>query len=820
MEEFYLEQYSQRWRIRNVMQDKFVPARMNKARPGPLYLLFRHARAGSYESAESRSWHGVSNLTGATMQSGAIRLSLKFILPVALVWALLAYAVVPWVDSLTLRWFVRDLDTRSQMLAAAMEEPLQEYVPLRASRKISELFDRAVQDERLFALAFCDPDGKLLYKTRTYPPLLGCMPEGGQQALRQSMVPLPQGSVHVTESPLREPDGRYEGKLILVHDTSFIERRSADVRKYVLVLFAVLAIVMALLTVLIAHFSWRGVINAVKEVLIKDARPHARHGAHEPGGGMPPLAGDLRALLYEYSVDRRSHDDGSRLWTPEKLRTLLREELAGDEVLVVSNREPYIHLQTEHGLQVSRPASGLVTAVEPVMRACSGTWIAHGSGSGDRAAVDRNDRVRVPPSQPGYTLRRVWLSQEEEQGFYFGFANEGLWPLCHIAHVRPVFRSADWQRYVEVNQRFADTVVQEARTDDPVVLVQDYHFALLPRMVREALPKATIITFWHIPWPNPESFGICPWREDILEGLLGSTILGFHTSFHCKNFLETVDRYLETRIEHESSTISYGGKLTQVESYPISIAWPEPDPSQPEVAACRRAVRQELALPEDHLLGVGVDRLDYTKGIIERFQAVERMLEDHPALAGRFSLIQVAAPSRSSLDEYQNFEARVRALAERINQRFGAGGYLPILLKVEHHDAEQVNRLYRAADVCVVTSLHDGMNLVAKEFIAARDDERGVLVLSQFTGAARELHEALMVNPYHIEQSAEALYRALTMPEVEQRERMRSMRSLVKDFNVYRWAGLMLLDAARLRQRERIMDKIHSHSRASLRRVV
>jgi trehalose 6-phosphate synthase len=476
-------------------------------------------------------------------------------------------------------------------------------------------------------------------------------------------------------------------------------------------------------------------------------------------------------------------------------------------------------VHTRNGVEVRRPASGLVTAVEPVMRACSGTWIAHGSGSADRESVDRNDRVPVPPANPSYTLRRVWMSKEEEEGYYYGFANEGLWPLCHIAHVRPVFRSSDWDYYEAMNRRFADAVVKEARTDNPVVLVQDYHFALLPRMVREVLPKATIITFWHIPWPNPESFGICPWREEILEGLLGSTILGFHTQFHCKNFLETVDRYLETRIEHETSTITYGGKLTQVENYPISIAWPETD-NPPDVAECRSAVRQELGLPSNQLLGIGVDRLDYTKGIIERFQAVETMLEKHPELVGRFTMVQIAAPTRSSLDEYQNFEARVRALVQRINKRFSSGSYEPILLKAEHHDADQVNRYYRASDVCLVTSLHDGMNLVAKEFIAARHDERGVLILSQFTGAARELHEALIVNPYHIEQGAEAIYRALTMPEIEQRERMRSMRNLVKDFNIYRWAGHMLLDAARLRQRERITTKIRSHSRKSLRRVV
>jgi trehalose 6-phosphate synthase len=563
------------------------------------------------------------------------------------------------------------------------------------------------------------------------------------------------------------------------------------------------------------YLTLRQVLDRIKTRLAQPMPARAGAGRVRE---LHPLVGDLRALLHQYNVERRGQVNSADNWTPEKLRTLLHEELSGDEILVVSNREPYIHTRNaQGGIDVRRPASGLVTAVEPVMRACSGTWIAHGSGTADRDCVDAHDRVKVPPDQPSYTLRRVWLSETEEQGYYYGLANEGLWPLCHIVHVRPVFRTSDWEQYVAINQRFADAVVAEAHTDNPVVLVQDYHFALLPRMVRERMPKATIITFWHIPWPNPESFGICPWREEIIEGLLGSTILGFHTSFHCKNFLETVDRYLEARIEHEAATVSYGGALTQVEPYPISIAWPAPS-TQVNVALCRAEVRQELHLPPDHLLGIGVDRLDYTKGILERFQAIEKMFELRPEMVGRFTLLQIAAPSRSALDEYQNFESRVKALALRINSRYSNGCYLPIILKSEHHDTELLNRYYRAADICVVTSLHDGMNLVAKEFIAARDDERGVLVLSQFTGAARELPEALIVNPYHVEHSAEALYRALTMPDAEQRERMRSMRSLVKNFNIYRWAGRMLHDAAELRKRERIMRKIRSHSRSAARR--
>jgi trehalose 6-phosphate synthase len=356
-------------------------------------------------------------------------------------------------------------------------------------------------------------------------------------------------------------------------------------------------------------------------------------------------------------------------------------------------------------------------------------------------------------------------------------------------------------------------VVAEARGEDPVVLVQDYHFALVPAMVREKLPRATILTFWHIPWPNPESFGICPWRREILQGMLGSTILGFHTRFHCKNFIETVDRYLEARIEHEHSTISYQGTETLVESYPISIAWPDEAQRarwQP-VRQCRRNVFERLAIPEGHRLAIGVDRFDYTKGILERLHAVERMLEKYPQWLGRFTFVQVAAPSRGALDEYRAFQERITRVAERINSRFGASDRPVIRLLAEHHEHDAVNELYRAADACLVTSLHDGMNLVCKEFVAARDDERGVLILSRFAGAAREMPEALVVNPYHVEETADALHQALVMPEGEQRERMASLRTTVREFNVYRWAGRMLSDAARWRLRERIAQRVRRH---------
>jgi len=751
------------------------------------------------------------------MRLRSLQFSMRFIIPLACVLALVGYFAIPWMESYTVRWFVRDLDMRSELVANTLQQPLLGYLDGGSPEGIDDMFSRAIQDERLYAVGYCDSAGRLAFKTATYPAVLGCWKGKDGLAPANPVLRLPQGPVHVAARELVR-DGQAAGRLVLVHDMSFIERRSEVTKNYIIGLFALVACIVSLITVLIAHLSWRGWIDGVREMLRGELlRRSPKNSARAPE--MAPLAGDLRALLHEYQRELQSSAAPAQDWDANTLKQLLQQDLAGDEILVVSNREPYIHVATPDGVQVQRPASGLVTAVEAVMRACSGTWIAHGAGSADRETVDRNDHVRVPPENPSYTLRRVWLSKEEEQGYYYGFANEGLWPLCHIAHVRPVFRSSDWAEYVKVNQRFADAVIREARSDNPVVLVQDYHFALLPRMVRAVLPKATIITFWHIPWPNPESFGICPWREEILDGMLGSTILGFHTPFHRKNFLDTVDRYLETRIETEASTVSYGNELTQVEDYAISIAWPEPTPDELDTAASRRAVRQALALPEDHLLGIGVDRLDYTKGIVERFQAVERMLELYPEMIGKFTFVQIAAPTRSSLDEYQNFEARVRALAQRINQRFSQGSYVPIVLKAEHHGQQQLRTYFRAAEVCSVTSLHDGMNLVAKEFIAARDDELGVLVLSQFTGAARELHEALIINPYHIEQGAEALYRALRMPEGEQRERMRSMRRRVRDFNVYRWAGRMLQDAARLRQRERVMSRIGTLSRDKLHKV-
>jgi trehalose 6-phosphate synthase len=766
------------------------------------------------------------------------RLQLRFLLPLAVTLVIAAWLAVPLMDQVTLRWFSRDLNTRGTLLANALSDSVAEALAGGRLARLQPLLERAAQDERLVGLGLCSADGRLLLSSGRYPPDLSCPVAIQLSAQSEPRLNLAGGAVHLgvhdvmagtsaaEAAPIVEPAAarwaaqpvapdaappasgvpHLAARLVLLHDLSFIERRSQDTRRYLIGLIAALGGVIALITMAVAQISWRGWVNGARalmrgEGLLTPLVP--------PAPELAPLAAELRTRLRDLEDEYRRAQGPEAEWTAERLRQLLRTQLSGDQVIVVSNREPYIHERGDNGVIVKRPASGLITAVEPVMRACSGTWVAHGSGSADREVVDANDRVAVPPGHDDYQLRRIWLTEAEEQGYYYGFANEGLWPLCHVAHVRPVFRESDWEAYKAVNQRFADAVVAEARSEDPVVLVQDYHFALLPAMVREKLPQATILTFWHIPWPNPESFGICPWRREILQGMLGSTILGFHTRFHCKNFIETVDRYLEARIEHEHSTIAFGGKDTLVESYPISIEWPQH--ALPPVADCRQAVLQRLGLPADMCLAVGVDRFDYTKGILERLNAVERLLEKYPQWLGRFAFVQVAAPTRSALEEYRAFQERIQRAAERINQRFGRPGWQPVHLLAQHHEHDAVTELFRAADICLVTSLHDGMNLVCKEFVAARDDLQGVLILSRFAGAARELSEALIVNPYHVEETADALHRAATMPVAEQRERMASLRGTVREFNVFRWAGRMLADAGRWRLRARIEARVRRH---------
>jgi trehalose 6-phosphate synthase len=729
-------------------------------------------------------------------------LFLRFVLPLLAVLAVLAGGVTPMVSGLMERWFRGDVETRSQLVYASMRDQAAALAARHDDAGLDALFRAIVEDEHLLGAGLCGSGDRPAHRSSAWPAGLRC-PSGPTSDRALSVAQLATGPALISAFPLTDR-GDSLGTVVIVQDLRFIARRSNNAILLLAGLLTLVGACAAVVTLVVGRITLRGWIRTIRTDLANRIEGGAETGP--VSSGRPPLTSEMRKLLLDFDQSRAPAETNIRVdWTPDSLRGVLRGEMPDAEVLVVSNREPYIHTRIDGEIHLQRPASGLVTALEPVMRACGGTWIAHGSGEADRDTVDDDDRLAVPPEAPAYTLRRIWLSEAEQEGYYYGFANEGLWPLCHIAFVRPAFRTSDWEQYQSVNRKFANAVAAEAKTTNPVVLVQDYHFALLPRMVRELLPEATIITFWHIPWPNPEVLSICPWKEEILSGLLGSSILGFHTQFHCLNFLESTDRFLECHLDREHSILRMAGNATLIRPYPISIEWP---PSaltvQPPVGACREAIRRRYGLPPDCPLAVGVERFDYTKGIVDRFRAVESLLEAHPEWLGRLVLLQVAAPTRGSLAAYRDVQAEAQAVAEGINGRLGREGWQPIILVPRHHEPEEVFTLFRAADVCLVSSLHDGMNLVAKEFVAARDDEDGVLVLSTFAGASRELQEALIVNPYDVQAMGEAIHAALSMPPCQRRDRMHLMRAMVSEHNIFHWAARMLLDASRMRKRRQI----------------
>ncbi|MGO4706934.1 trehalose-6-phosphate synthase [Microvirga sp. 2MCAF38] len=741
-----------------------------------------------------------------------MRIILRFGGIALLVAAIVILAVLPFATSFVEQWSRRDVELRSRLLFNSARDQVASLLQKNDATDLNALFDRITSDERVLAIGYCDVSG-LRFPTKNMPASFSCEQAARSNTETFSTLLEENRNILVSAFPLRIGNGQM-GHLVILHDLSYADRRGWEARNYLFLALTGVAFGAAALASIIATLVMRRWLASIRQA-IESARTGTAGAPADDE--LIPIGQEIRDVLQELESSRRTIDAAHTDWNPETLRAALSNELSGSEVIVVSNREPYIHNKTEDGSIVLQiPASGLVAALEPVTRACGGTWIAHGSGTADRETVDVNNRVAVPPSHPSYTLRRVWLTEEEQDGYYYGAANEGLWPLCHIAFVRPVFRESDWRMYRAVNEKFADAVVAEAKREDPIVLVQDYHFALLPRMIRDRLPRATIVTFWHIPWPNAETFGICPWREEIIDGLLGSSILGFHTQAHCNHFLDAVDTYVESRIDRENDSVTFGGEETLIRPYPISIEWPPTAlEGQKPVSECRRVVRERLGLPEDIRIGVGIERFDYTKGIVDRLQAIDTLLTENPEWKGRFTFIQVAAPTRSKLANYRLLQDEAEALAREINERHGSESYEPIKLLVRHHQPDQVFELFRAADLCIVSSLHDGMNLVAKEFVAARDDEEGVLILSAFAGASRELSEALIVNPYNGHAMAQAIDRALRMSQNEQRERMRLMRDQVRERNVYRWAGQMLLAASRLRKKQRIRRLIKAGRRAA-----
>lgn len=746
-----------------------------------------------------------------------MKLSLRLIASLVISISLVTFLVARSQVRSEKRGLRADLAQRAEILTASLQETLQPILQQKgAASQLQRIVERFGDREHLAGVAIYDRAGKVVAVSTNLQRESEIPPDAYVQARSDDrgaggFANVGDKSMYVYAWPLHR-GGELDGVVVTFHDASYIESQSSRIWRSALWHVIVQVLLIVLITYVVMRWTVVGPIARMsqwmRDLRTGKAGPLPKSSQSAFLGALTSEATQLAQNLSEARMvakeEARLREVADSLWTAERLRVGVRKRLRGNPLFVVSNREPYLHVHNGKGIEVKVPASGLVTALEPILYACDGTWVAHGSANGDRETVDAHDRLRVPPDQPHYTLRRVWLTKEEEEGYYFGFANEGIWPLCHIAHTRPTFRAADWERYCQVNEKFAHALLQEiAHAQEPFVLIQDYHFALLPRLIKAERPDARVAIFWHIPWPNPEAFGICPWQKELLDGLLGADLIGFHIQAHCNNFLETVDHAIESRIEWDRFVVNRNNHLTAVRPHPISVAfsdsnWPEEVNKGESAPRGRAEILEELG-PETKFFGVGVDRVDYTKGLVERFRGIERFFEKYPDYLRQFTFVQFGAPSRTSIKRYQDFFEKVESEATRINERFQTDGWKPIAFHNTHHSHGQINPYYKAADLCLVTSLHDGMNLVAKEYVAARSDESGVLVLSQFTGASRELRDALLVNPYDIEQLADTIRRALEMAPEERRARMQRMRRTVKEHNVYRWAADLIAELAEVR---------------------
>ncbi len=699
----------------------------------------------------------------------------------------------------------QDLERRAALLGEGLKEAAEPALARGSVPAIERLLKKFGRRDQ--GIAIYDKVAARIAATPDVAPLLPTsLPEVTEAlstgAVQKGFSTLGGKAVYLYASPLMRDD-KPAGAVAVFLDASYIVAAEWERWRYNAVRFLVLGGVLSLTAWLLVRFSITRPMAKMAHWTRTLRRGHSIAPADLDDSELfGPMAREVTVLARSLHRAQAAAEEeatlrlvGETLWTEERLKQFVKLRLGDSPLFVVSNREPIRHVWKEGRIETQIPASGLVTAMDPVMRACGGVWLAHGSGDADAEMADARGRLRVPADDPRYALRRVWLTKEEETGYYYGFSNEGLWPLCHIVHTRPQFRPEDWAHYMAVNEKFAAAVLEEiAGVESPMVLIQDYHFALLPRLIKRERPDARTAIFWHIPWPNFESFSICPWQDEVLLGMLGADLIGFHTQYYCNNFLETVERGIEARIDWQHFSVTRGQHTTYVKPFPISVA-PEFVEDPPEVS--RAALLERLGI-EARFVGVGVERLDYTKGLPERFRALGRFFERYPDFREEVVFIQLAAPSRSTIQRYQQLEAEVDEVIRDINERFGTRRWQPIVYLKRHHDHHDIWPFYRHADFCMVTSLHDGMNLVAKEFVSVRDDDDGVLILSQFAGASWELRDALLVNPYDLDGMAEAVRLALEMAPDERRARMGRMRLAVREHNIYRWAGLLLSELQRI----------------------
>lgn len=701
-----------------------------------------------------------------------------------------------------------EVEHRAWLVAEGMKGSVESLITQGPSKKLDSLVEKISTSKQVLGIAVYDPAGGIVAVSKELaaklPPKLNILfdklDEDAGKGMYESVSDI---KMYVYAVPLFGDEGVRLGTIAIVNDVSYISSYLDEIWRRSFARLLANALLISIVVLLIVRWTVVTPITRMSEWM-----QNLRKGTLDESTEMPredlfaPISKELSGLARSLATARQAAEEEARLrlnaesvWTKERLKEHVRAKLGDKKLIVVSNREPYMHVRHGKQLDCILPASGLITAVDPLLKACGGMWVAHGAGNADRETVDAHNMIRVPPENPQYDLKRVWLTQEEEEGYYYGFSNEGLWPLCHIAHTRPVFRVGDWARYQEVNLKFARAVAEEL-DGESYVFIQDYHFAILPRLIKEINPSAKIALFWHIPWPNPEAFGICPWKREIIHGMLGADIIGFHTQFHCNNFLETVDRTLECRTDWERFATTRMGHTTFVKPFPISVQYP-PETTDKEIPT-KQDLFKNLGVRAS-IMGLGVDRIDYTKGIPERFRAVERFLEKYPEYIGLFTFVQIGAPSREHIKRYHDLLVEVETEAERINWKFQAKGWKPIVFLKRHFSHAEIEPYYRRADVCVVNALHDGMNLVAKEFVSMRDDEQGVLVLSTFTGASRELKDALLVNPYDTEQMANMLRKAVEMDIEDQKLRMIRMRTAVKENNIYKWAADIITDLTQIR---------------------
>lgn len=688
------------------------------------------------------------------------------------------------------------MQSRSQVLADSLAESIEPSYNRRATSTVERIVNRFASEERLEGLGVYDNTGAAVVVSENL-----LLPQNADIIGDAMDSDEPQGeyvregneTYYVQASPLHE-DGRVVGALVVVQNATYIDESIRAIWIDNIIRWFSQVAIFALAVFVLVRWVFRRSITRMTESLQAARKGEGDFHGTDDTGFFQPLAGELSKVTTSLRQARRAASEEARMrlekldspWTAERLREFIKAHLKDRPLYVISNGEPYVNTKVKGKIEWKTPAGGVITAIEPVMEACGGLWIARGSGDADREVTDSEGKLRVPPDEPKYTLKRVWLTDAEAHGYYNGFSNEALWPLCHMAHVRPQFRKEDWDQYKKVNAKFAKALLHEIRNiERPIVLVQDYHLALVPAMIKKNRPDALVSIFWHIPWPAAAQFTICPWRKEILEGMLGADLVGFHTQQYCNNFMDTVANEVESRIDFEDFSIFREEHRTYVKPFPISIAFPGSAEASAEPS---RAVLEALGITSQYVI-LGVDRLDYIKGIPERLRGLEFFLDAQPEYRGKVTLLQIGSPTRVGVEKYREYAEQIVEEVERINKKFATGEWKPIVLEQRSYSHQELRALYQVADVCLVSSLHDGMNLVAKEYVAARSDEAGTLILSQFTGASRDMKGAILINPYSAEDSAAALAEALTMPLSEQHRRMKTMRASVRDYNIYRWSA-------------------------------